>query len=483
MDGANMNTSIPKPMILRPEQLAVVVEIVETKSHMCAAKTGAGKTVMGVEAVLRSGAQITLVCAPLNTLSGWRKTFERQTQGAAVFSQISSTKAGKQAFQNITDGVPGVYFVGTEFFRRLAWRKIHIDFMIVDEGHRFQNARSANFEVLKQTVKVEYKLYLSATPAGNRIEGLWAGSHWLWPTTYKFFWPWVTQWMKSEMQEHDGKKTKKVLGERNPGAVWESLPSKSKFAASYKVEPDVHIIEVELTPAQRKVYERFEEEAVVWLEENPLIAKIPAVKQLRLREMLLAVPSIKQDWIRVQDKETKEWSKEWGDVVYYKEDAKSSKLDALFDLLSDLYVQEPTPVLIVCHSRKFVEIVVKRLQAKGYNARQFIGGMSPDEREWKKSRFGHEFDILVATIPTVSEGTDGLQLVCHNEVWFSVSDNRVQNIQTKGRLPREGQTETVQRYYIRAANTIETKQISRLETDQALLDESLEADNEMELAA
>jgi hypothetical protein len=82
----------------------------------------------------------------------------------------------------------------------------------------------------------------------------------------------------------------------------------------------------------------------------------------------------------------------------------------------------------------------------------------------------------------VAEGVDGLQLQSNTEIWLSVSDNRLLNSQAKGRLSRQGQTKTVQRYLIRAANTIELTQAGRLATDEALLAESLEH-NEQKVAA
>jgi len=463
------------PMIPRPEQEEAIVDMLESKSHLCRGEVGSGKTLVGVESVLRSKAKFTLVVAPINTFKGWKTTFLRQSRGAVVPLVIDSSKQGKLNFETLASRTPGVYLIGWERFRMFDWSNMPLDFVITDEVHRQQNRRAGTHASVMTTVKAEYKLALSATPWGNHIQGAWATVRWLWHNNNEVtgkndsFWNWVTAYMTASLDKHSGKK---VEGERVPGSVWASLPSKSYFPSPFQEEPIIHEIECELTPYQRKVYDRFEQEAIVWLGDDALVADLPAVERIRLREIALAVPSIKQGWLRKQDKETGLWEKVWGDIVYFEETAKSSKADHIIEVLNDLYAEKSEPVLIFTHSRKFATMLTLRLQAKGFRARQFVGGMPKDEREWKLENFGAEFDIMVSSIATVGEGTDGLQLVCRIEFWVSLEDNRLLNTQAKGRLSRPGQTRPVQRYLFLAPNTIETKQLGKLEADQAQLDAS-----------
>jgi hypothetical protein len=351
------------------------------------------------------------------------------------------------------------------------------DGVLVHNCHRQQNRHRGTHLMVMTTVKAEYKLALSATPWGNHIQGAWATIRWLWHNNDEVtgkndsFWNWATAYMTTSLDKYSGKK---VDCERQPGTVWASLPSKSYFPSPFQEEPIIHEIECEMSAFQRKIYDRFEQEAVAWLNDRPLVADLPPIMRLRLREIALAVPSIKDGWLRKQDKDTLEWEKVWGEIVYFEEDAKSSKVDNIIEVLNDLYAEKPEPVLIYTHSRKFATMLALRLQAKGFRARQFVGGMSKDEREWKLENFGTEFDVMVATIPTVSEGTDGLQLVSRIEFWVSLDDNRLLNTQAKGRLSRPGQTRPVQRYLFLAPNTVETKQLGKLEADQAQLDSSFQ---------
>ena len=458
-----------EPMIPRPEQEDAIQEILATKRHLCRAERGAGKSLIGVEAVLRSGAGVTLCVAPLNTRSGWENTFARQSGGESVFHFIDSTKAGKAAFEQLAEGVKGIYFMGWARFRMYSWKDIPIDFIIYDEVHAGSNRKTGTHKAMKSALHAPYHLGLSATLSGNKVEGQWAIQHCFWPDKEitPAYWSWVTRFLNTTLDPYQGKK---INGERVPGTVWAVLPSKSAFASPFQAEPIIYNIEVDLLPAQRKVYDRFEKEAVAWLGERPLVADLPAIHLLRLRQICLAVPSIRDVWKTIDGVE------ELVEEVYFEDDAKSTKADAVIEVLSDIYVVKPEPVLIFTHSRKFATLLAKRLQAKGYNARQFIGGMSREEREWKLEAFGTEYDILVATVASIGTGTDGLQDVCNIEFWVSLDDNRLLNKQALGRLSRPGQKKTVLRYNFLARNTVEVKRLAQMESDQSQLDESYNYD-------
>ena len=490
------------PMIPRPEQEDAVQQILESHKHLCRGEVGSGKTLVGVEAVLRSKAKITVVVCPLNTFGSWRKTFERQSKGRVSPLVIDGSKAGQLAFQALAGREAGVYLLTWERFRMYDWSSMPLSFVIADEIHRQQNRNAVTHKALKTARHAEFKLALSATPWGNRIEGAWATLVWLWWGQHEVvgrnqgFWNWATdRRLRVESDRYAGKK---VMGEGVQGSVWASVPSKSYFPSPYQDEPIIHEIEVELTAYQRKVYDKFEEEAIVWLEENPLIAEQGGVQRMRLWEICLAVPSIRDVWKRIperelDDPETKWLRWEWEErengtyalveEVFFKDDAKSTKADAIIEKLEDLYAEAPYPVLIFTHSRKFAVMLTNRLKAKKFRAEQFVGGMPQDEREYKLANFGKDFDIMVATISGIAEGTDGLQLVCHTEFWLSLEDNRILNEQCLGRLSRVGQTKTVQRFLFMAKDTVEVEQKGKLDADQAQLDGSFKTQADLGVAA
>lgn len=438
-------------------QAAAVAHILENPRTLLKAPTGSGKTLTAVEAFLRSGEDTLIVISPLNTFAGWERTLDGQSGGLHTLRYINAKKAGQDALRDLLRGVPGCYFIGWERFRLLGWEQIERAFIVSDECHRATNRKGAAHRALKSLPKDGYHIMMSATPAGNNLSGLWALARVLWPNeTTRSYWAWVTEWLHTEKGQYS---YLDVFGERNPGALWASLPSAISMPSVYTAEPVIHHVEVDLNPTQRRHYNELDKQRMTWLEENPLAPEMPGTLYMRMIQVTMAVPSIKQGWVRKRDPETDEWETEWGDIIYFEDDAKSSKADAVLEILSDLYAgDEKPPVMIYTHSKLFATLLTKRLQEKGYNARQFIGGMSQEERQWKIDMFGKEFDIMVATIATVAEGLDTLKDVCHNEIWCSHTDSGILNTQAAGRLSRQGQEHTVQRWVISARGTIETEE-------------------------
>lgn len=445
-------------------QETAILQILRDKRTLVKAGVGSGKTLVAVEAVLRAGTKVNLVIGPINTFTSWAKTFKRQ--GGTELRFIDSRKAGKLAHEALALGDPGNFFVGTERMRTQDWKGWDIDFCVLDESHRAANRKSSTFKML-MTIKSEYAVELSATPWANKTEGAWATARWLWPQKEiidSSFWRWATTYLR---EESDPYTYKKFSGEKRPGEIWKSFPSAVLMPNAYNELASIHEVEVDLNPTQKKVYKELERDSITFLDNNPLVVELPSSKYIRLMETALATPSVETVWDEALG--------DYRDRVYFKDDAKSSKADAVLDIISDLHAAREEPVMIYTHSRKFAMFLTKRLQSKGHNARIFSGGMNQTERDWKKENFGKEFSIMVATLQAVSEGTEGLQEVCATEIWCSVSDSRIINEQGRGRISRQGQKRKVNRFVIRARDTIElTSQHPRLVVDAQILEASFE---------
>ena len=458
-----------EPFTLRPDQEEDVEQILTDKRVLCANELGTGKTVVSVEAALRSGSKIILVVAPINTFTGWHKTVVRQTRGKDTPRLINSKAGGKEALQDLADGVAGWYMVNWEYMRNLSWKNFPVDYIALDESAKLSNRKSKQFLAAK-SLQSEYMVALSATPYGNKVEGAFGTAHILWPKEYPYFWPFVSKFCRTELDPYAGKR---IVGEKEPGAIRESMPSWMRRKAPYDLPLAIHEVEVDMSPTQRKVYQRFEEESVVWLADRPLIAELPAVQYMRLRQITLAVPSIRTDIITKTDPYTQETYTEEKEVVYFEDDAKSSKIDSLMEVIEQLPPDEPQ--LVWSHSKKFTDIVAERLRAKGYTAAAFTGDVPKPERERLREEFGNSIQFLCATIQSAGTGLDGFQDVCAIEHVLSLDDDRTNNRQSQGRLLRFGQTRTVNRFVYRAKDTIEVRQMGRLKTDEQMMDDSLEA--------
>ena len=381
------------------------------------------------------------------------------------------------------------------------------DLVVADECHRMQNRRSLAAKVMN-IINAERKLAMSGTPAGNKPEGIWSTLHWLWPGKYPHYWPWVNERMKTEPCPYAHIK---IIGEKEPGSTIADIPSYSRVELMDVVAdlPEVieRRVEVDMLPTQAKIYKNFLDQAFAWLDEQPVDTPLPITQRIRLRQVALGNPNagivvktkrrtmertVRKEVVResgASDHDLmqeawdtwdgvtpfEEWEKSvfdsgkttdyvWDTVeveeeydeekleVFFKPTTTSNKITAVKEILSDL--PEDEPVMIYTHSRRFVEPVVHQL---GKNAVAWTGETKQEERRRILQTFGRKGGprIIVAVIAAISEGTDGLQLVCANEIWLSKDENNLLNEQCKARLVRSGQERPVNRWYIESRDTID----------------------------
>lgn len=421
-----------------PEQAKAIKQIVSEPSHAAlnGSTMGAGKTLKAVEVCRSISAETILLIAPLGTRLGWKVTFERQ--GITLpFRWINSTKEGKAALVDWEWQLPGIYFVGVEYFARLGWNGkdrtsvwSHVpDIVLFDEVHRAQNRKSKTLKTLKQ-VKGRFKLAMSGTPTGNSFEGAWAVTKWLWPEHVdNSFHAWAEQWCRFEYS-HFAPGGKKIVGEKEPGKYFNSLPCYVRIESEMDVELDEEQVYVELLPVQRRAYDALVRDMIVWIKDNPLVVEFPITLRTRLRQATLGM-------FEVLDGE-----------IFYTKDCPSSKLNAMKDVLAEDFEGEPT--LIFTDSRKFADVVVSRLPG----AMAWHGEVSQAKREDVKQKFmSGEVKYIVAVISAIAEGVDGLQHATRNILWLSRSDNRILNEQAMARVYRQGQKRHVRSREIVAVDT------------------------------
>ena len=71
-------------------------------------------------------------------------------------------------------------------------------------------------------------------------------------------------------------------------------------------------------------------------------------------------------------------------------------------------------------------------------------------------------NFLVASTTSISDGTNGLQWVCHTEVWLSKAMSGIKNEQAEGRLNRRGQkAERITRYELFVPGTADDEDYER----------------------
>lgn len=431
-----------------------------------ATQVGGGKTLIAVEVAKRLKTQTNFVIAPKGTHKrAWERTIREQIPNARV-CYINSSADGKQAFLDMEAGKAGWYLISPEFFRNYHWRGIEPDLAVFDEVHRASNRQSKTAKML-HTLRAKRRIGMSGTIAGNKIEGFWSVLRWVYPDVAgRSFWAWVEEYCETKVDFFAGKI---VDREKNPGRIVNSIPCYIRHLKRERccdlhpegVDNELPPIQeevrtVELLPAQRKIYKKLEKDLFVWLGENPLAVDAPVAVRTRLRQITLGVPMI--------DEETQE--------VTFAEDCESTKLNELFQIISDH--PEGEQMLILTHSQKFASVTKKRLESKGFTAFEWSGQATQKVRDKALEDFiAGDIQFIVAVISAIGEGTDGLQEAANIVVWLSKDDNRLLNEQAAGRLDRRGQKRSVISYEIIAEDTYDEGQFSKLIQDRILMNASL----------
>lgn len=331
------------------------------------------------------------------------------------------------------------------------------DLVIADEVHRIARRDSINAFVLK-LINAEHRHGASATPAGNKPQGLWSVLNWLWKKEYRSFWQWANTFMliENKIIGSGGQSVQQIVGEREPGVTWLDIPSKIRHkVVDVRGElPDVieRTVVVPMSPTQRKIYDQFADQCVAWLDyhapgedsvqQKLIVAPLGFPQRIRLRQAALG------KLVVTEDNPVK---------IGFDAEAPQVKIDMIKEIISDLPPEEP--VLVWTHSRKWALLCRDALRkAKIGKVNAWTGATPAKTRQTYKETFGVDFRIMVAQIQSLAEGVDGLQLRCATEIWASVldGDEETGNAQARGRLHRDGQTRPVQRWYLHSENSIDT---------------------------
>lgn len=434
-------------------QEADVQAALEHDSWFLAYEMGLGKTLVSVEWAKRKAVETVIVVLPLNTRDSWEATIKEQMPGTDVYWLTSDTK-NVASFGYLKQGKPGWYLIGWELMRTGALTGQKADLIIADETHKQANYNRSDQSILLREFKSEMKLALSGTPAANTPDGIFASINWLWPDRYSSRWKWINDFWRYRQNGA----VFDLVRELTPNGVIDDLPMFTRrLRRDHRTDmppvlPEVPI-KVELSAKQRKLYDRLVEEAGIWLDDDNFISTaIPLAQDIRLRQIALAVPTMVKD--------------ERGfDHVTFAENAGSTKIDALIEVLqTDEYQDEP--FLVLTHSARVIPTVVAKLAKKGIKAYGFTGetpqGNEPGQRRWLIDNLGKEYRVLIAGIQAIGEGTDGLQYVCHNMFWLSKHPNWLMNEQASMRLDRPGQPEPINVWYTYAENTVDERSLDRL---------------------
>lgn len=300
---------------LRPYQLEDAKFLSSLGAGACFNEQRTGKTPTAITACEMVGARRVLIVGPASSLYAWAEEFQKWT-GRACLIYTGTKRQQELCLQSWTDGMAISYDALRPTIRagRNAGAIYGIttrvcDAVILDEAHRIKNHTTANARGAFALCHIPYRLALTGTPANGKPEDIWSILHFLYPNTFKGYWPFIKKYFRVlEMKSADGRPYMDIRGLNADGEklMRQVLPRIATQRKRADVMPwlpakeDPVTIRLPLTASQKKY---LDELATTW-ETGEVITMGVLDRLIRYRQICLdpgllslAGSSPKTEWI------------------------------------------------------------------------------------------------------------------------------------------------------------------------------------------
>lgn len=418
----------------------------------------------------------TLVIAPINTFAGWIKQIKKNSPDAVL--KVIDRKDRSKFLEDIKRGRGDIFLMHWDALRLMPeLNKIQFGCVIADECHRASNRKAMGTRYLKK-IPTWHKLGLSGTASGDKPDALWSILNWLWPTYYSSYWRFRKHYCIEEDTQAGQASYRKITGVNlntitslhKEMAPWYKRHLKREKCCAHHPNGVMHwlpektyeTVWVDLSPAQRRVYEQMRKNMVAWVgehEETPLTASIVVAQMTRLTQMALATPEVDSE----------------GKVTLH---MPSSKMDALKEILND----NPDKAFVVFTSSKQMANICQAELSKSHISSMVLSGDTPEaERRSLVDDFnGGRYRVVVGVIAAIAEGIDGLQRRADTGIFLDRSWSTLKNKQAEDRLHRGGQENAVTIIDVMARNTVDfgrkTKVDQKWEWIKTILGDNVQKD-------
>lgn len=338
-------------------------------------------------------------------------------------------------------------------------KKIRWKALIVDEAHRLKNPKARLFEELA-SVPRDFCILLTGTPLQNSTEELWALLYFSDPVTFKSKEDFIEKFGElSDAKQVSDLHTvlKPYLLRRVKEDVEKSLPPKEET-----------ILEVTLTPIQKKYYKAIYERNTAFLFKGSKPSNAPSLMNVMMelrkacnhpflirgaeeRIVADAIASAKETTDELGIDPVVEPMKIFGEQLI----KSSGKFVLLAKLLPKLY-SGGHKVLIFSQMVKVLDLLEELLKWKKYRYERLDGSTNATSRVSAVDRFIRKACQRFVMLLSTRAGGLGLNLTAADTVIIFDSDWNPQNdLQAMARSHRIGQTRPVRVYRLLTAKTYE----------------------------
>ena len=404
---------------------------------------GLGKTVQTLAMATRAYEQGSLggdagpllIVAPTSVVAAWASEAERFCPDLAV---VTVTETERRSGLALADQVGGAHLVVTSYalfridedsYRGLTWSGL-----VLDEAQFVKNHQAKTYSCARR-LPAPFKLAITGTPLENSLMDLWSmlsiTAPGLFPdpeTFSELYRKPIENGSSPEQLASLRRRIRPLMLRRTKDQVAADLPPKIE-----------QILEVELNPTHRKVYDKHlqrERQRVLGLLDDLQRNRFQIFRSLTLLRQLSLDPSLVDD--------------------QYAGKIRSSKIDVLMEQLREV-VAEGHRVLVFSQFTGFLSLVRARLEQEG------IGHCYLDGRTRNRPKRIAEFTDGDAPVFLISLKAGGVGLTLTEADYVFVLDpwwNPAAEAQAVDRAHRIGQDKTVMVYRLVASGTIEEKVVA-----------------------
>lgn len=391
-----------------------------------------------------------LVVAPTSVVPNWISEAARFTPGLRAVAVTDTSTKSRRKLAELIDGAD-IVVTSYAIFRLdfAAYRAQDWDGLILDEAQFVKN-RTTRANQCARDLPAPFKLAITGTPMENNLMELWSifaiVAPGLFPSARKFADEYQRRIEKSQDMELLGRlrrRIKPLMLRRTKEAVASDLPAKQE-----------QVLEVELSPKHRKIYETHlqrERQKLMGLLQDMDRNRMIVFRSLTLLRMLSLDASL---------------------VDAENQGVPSAKLDALLEQLEDV-TTEGHRALVFSQFTSFLKLAAQRLEAAGIPY-AYLDGSTRNRADVISGFKDGEAPVFLISLKA---GGFGLNLTEADYVflldpWW----NPATEAQAVDRTHRIGQTRSVMVYRMVARGTIEEKVMALKEQKAALFSSVMDDD-------
>lgn len=395
-----------------------------------------GKTRVAIDFIghsISKGAKKVLVLCPLCAQAGWKAQVSEYLGNTGTQVHMGIVQKTNEELPKI-DSEEALIIVCT-YKKATLMRSLFLrwkpDVVIFDEAHLLKNRTSKQSKVCAMIGRTASGvLGLTGTPYSNRkFSDLFGIFRAVSPTLFG------TRWADFQRQhcKMGGYMGYEVVGYVDEPEMLRIVDENSMRVMRKDVmrEPDAEdiIVRVEFTPAESKLYKAMEKDAIIFLEDQPVVtADMVTTQRLKLQQITSG--SVKDDEgerLRVTN----------------------SKLEYAEDLVNTLLEGDSSRLIICC---RYVADIDNLAEVLGSKALCITGASTETARnnilQWWRT--GKDYPVLIVQEQTMSMGVD--LSMAHHMIFYSWGEDSITHSQVRDRILGRGQTAEVVQYHYMVVN-------------------------------